>query len=160
MKLNSAINLTLSILLIFPAGAIAAEIFDTGWSRPDRAFDYSESNKILIHMNTKPTPDQIMAMTFSFKNMKKEVPGVSIKVIVHGGAIQFFTDANTNAAYKNFLDDQRKSGIQFLICNNTLVMKKIKASDLYDVKAADIVPAALLEIASLQKQGYVYIKLF
>lgn len=160
MKLKIAVSLFFSALLTISTAATAAEMFDTGWSRPDKVFDYSDSNKILIHMNTKPNPDQIKAMTFSFRNMKKEVPGVSIKVIVHGDAIQFFTEAKSNEAFKTFLDEQRKAGVQFLICNNTLVMKKMKVSDLYDVKAADFVPAALLKIARLQKQGYAYIKLF
>ncbi len=160
MKTRTVLSTILAGLLSYATAAYSAEMFNTGWERPSKVFDYSESNKILIHMNAKPLPDHIKAMTFSFKNMKSEVPNVSIKVIVHGDAITLLTEAKGNEAYKKFLDETRKAGVQFLICNNTLVMKQIRLAELYGVNAIDVVPAALLEIARLQKQGYAYIKLF
>jgi intracellular sulfur oxidation DsrE/DsrF family protein len=49
--------------------------------------------------------------------------------------------------------------VRFLICANTLRERKIDWHDLYWVKAEDIVPSGVAELARLQGLGFVYIHL-
>jgi hypothetical protein len=46
--------------------------------------------------------------------------------------------------------------VRFLICANTLRERKIDGHDLYGVKAEDIVPSGVAELARLQGMGFVY----
>jgi intracellular sulfur oxidation DsrE/DsrF family protein len=53
----------------------------------------------------------------------------------------------------------KKDGVDFEVCKNTLVGKKINyKSDLFDVSEKDIVPSGVAEVAILQHKGYAYIK--
>jgi intracellular sulfur oxidation DsrE/DsrF family protein len=48
-------------------------------------------------------------------------------------------------------------GVEFRVCNNTLVARKISADKL--LMEAKVVPAGVSEVATLQaKQGFVYLR--
>jgi hypothetical protein len=132
--------------------------FDTGWKRPENKFDYSNSNRLVIHLNKMPNSNQMKKMLRAFKQIKKESDKAEIKFVIHGPAFELFLAKKKEE--KEFLNQGRLFGVQFLACHNTMLNKKIKFTSLYKVKNEDIVPAGLLEVSRLQKQGFSYIKLF
>lgn len=83
---------------------------------------------------------------------------VDIKAVIHGKAIEYFIDANSDQAKQITLDSLRLSDVQFIICGNTLDGYKITHSDLYEVEEEDVVKAGLPEIVHLQQQGYIYVR--
>lgn len=87
-------------------------------------------------------------------------PKVKIVVVAHGLGIDFLLDGATNQmdqAFAGGVSDLANKGVEFRVCNNTLVSRKISTDKL--LMEAKVVPAGVAEVASLQaKQGYVYLR--
>ena len=87
-------------------------------------------------------------------------PTVKIVVVAHGLGIDFLLDGATNQMDQPFaggVSDLVNKGVEFRVCNNTLVARKISADKL--LMEAKVVPAGVAEVATLQaKQGYVYLR--
>ena len=49
-----------------------------------------------------------------------------------------------------------KVGVSFKMCRNALAKNKIENADLFEV--CEIVPAGILELINLQREGFAYIK--
>lgn len=161
MKLNKQWSSYILVFIQFSILSIQAfaEEFDTGWT-PKGVSRYIEDEKIVVHLNQPPNTEQIKAMGNSLSNMKKELPSLKLKVVVHGNALFGFKKSELKPEFKEFLDRTRKLGVEYVICHKTMQMKKIKVADLYEVETKHIVPAAILEISKLQREGYSYIRLF
>ncbi len=55
------------------------------------------------------------------------------------------------------MSDLANKGVEFRVCNNTLVSRKIAADRV--VMDAKVVPSGVAEVAKLQaKEGYVYLR--
>jgi intracellular sulfur oxidation DsrE/DsrF family protein len=69
-------------------------------------------------------------------------------------------DGATNQMDQAFaagVSDLSNKGVEFRVCNNTLVARKISTDKL--LMEAKVVPAGVAEVATLQaKQGYVYLR--
>lgn len=87
-------------------------------------------------------------------------PSAKIVVVTHGLGIDFLIDGATNQLDQPFagsISDLVNKGVEFRVCNNTLVTRKIAASKL--VMEAKIVPSGVAEVARLQaKEGFVYLR--
>jgi intracellular sulfur oxidation DsrE/DsrF family protein len=87
-------------------------------------------------------------------------PTVKIVVVAHGLGIDFLLDGATNQmdqAFAGGVSDLANKGVEFRVCNNTLVARKISTDKL--LMEAKVVPAGVAEVATLQaKQGYVYLR--
>ncbi|MCV6613107.1 MAG: DsrE family protein [Amphritea sp.] len=83
---------------------------------------------------------------------------INIKVMMHGKAIEFLIDAVEDEAKQIQLDSLRLSGVQFLVCGNTLNGYNITTEDLYEVEPGDMVQAGLPAIVDLQQKGYIYVR--
>jgi len=84
---------------------------------------------------------------------------VEIRVVDHAAGVDLVEIAKTDKDLAQRLDALRNEGVRFLICANTLRERKIDGQDLYGVKAEDIVPSGVAELARLQGMGFVYIHL-
>lgn len=87
-------------------------------------------------------------------------PNAKIVVVGHGKGIDFMLegaeDKNKNP-FNVTMEDLAGKGVEFRVCNNTLVSRKIDKSKV--VSPATIVPSGVAEIARLQRQeGYGYVK--
>ena len=142
------------------AQGMSVETFDTGWKRPAGKFNYSGVKKIVVHFNSSASDVQLKRMIHSFQQMREEAPKLDVKLVVHGEALKVFKEAKVNETYKQFVDEARKSGVNFLICHNSLINMKTKVSELYSIEDSEVAPAAIPEIAKLQYQGYAYIRYF
>jgi len=87
-------------------------------------------------------------------------PTAKIVVVTHGLGIDFLIDGATNQLDQPFaggVSDLANKGVEFRVCNNTLVSRKISADKL--VMEAKVVPSGVAEVARLQaKEGFVYLR--
>ena len=87
-------------------------------------------------------------------------PTAKIVVVTHGLGIDFLIDGATNQLDQPFagsISDLANKGVEFRVCNNTLVSRKIAADKI--VMEAKIVPSGVAEVARLQaKEGFVYLR--
>ena len=87
-------------------------------------------------------------------------PSAKIVVVTHGLGIDFLLEGATNQMEQPFagaVADLANRGIEFRVCNNTLVSRKIDAAKL--VPEAKIVPSGAAEVARLQaREGFVYLR--
>lgn len=134
------------------------ESFDSGWVPPKGQIQ--SGNKIVVHFNAIPNEEQIKAVGRSLEHMFEADPQLQIKFVLHGKVLQQLQSQAILPWMQQFLDQARGQGVQFLICNNTLLSLKIKRQDLYKVPSEDMVQAGILEIVRLQSKGYSYIRYF
>ena len=87
-------------------------------------------------------------------------PKAKIVVVTHGLGIDFLLQGATNQMEQPFagaIADLASKGVEFRVCNNALVSRKIEADKV--VLEAKIVPSGVAEVAKLQaREGFVYLK--
>ena len=87
-------------------------------------------------------------------------PKAKIVVVTHGLGIDFLLDGATNQMEQPFagaIGELAAKGVEFRVCNNTLVSRKIDASKV--AMEAKIVPSGVAEVARLQaREGFVYLR--
>lgn len=113
--------------------------------------------KVVYHIN-----DSSLA-TIGMNNIKnhlKTAPDAKIVVVTHGKGIDFLLDGAADKdgnPYNIKVEELQAKGVDFRVCNNTLVSRKIDAKTV--LPQAKIVPSGVAEIGRLQaKEGYVYLK--
>jgi len=114
--------------------------------------------KVVYHLS-EGIPQASRAMG-NIRNHLAADPKVKIVVVAHGLGIDFLLDGATNQMDQPFagsVSDLVNKGVEFRVCNNTLVSRKISADKL--LMEAKVVPAGVSEVATLQaKQGFVYLR--
>lgn len=83
---------------------------------------------------------------------------IDVRIVLQGRGLKMLADAPGNDRLKERVDWLRARGVRFEICRNSLIDSRTAPSELYGVEPADVIPAAVAEIASLQGAGYVYIR--
>ncbi len=114
--------------------------------------------KVVYHVNDSTSAMGVMR---SIGNHLDASPKAKIVVVTHGAGIDFLLegakDKNGNP-YEIPVQGLAGRGVQFRVCNNTLVGRKLDKNAV--VPEATIVPSGVAEVSRLQVQeGYVYIKL-
>lgn len=116
--------------------------------------------KVVYHVNT----DDAKTLKAALGNIQNHINAVGkdnieVKVVMHGDGLELLKIANTNPDMQSKVVNLKTQKVEFEVCNNTLVGRKINyKNDLFDVSEKDIVPSGVAELAKLQQQGYVYIK--
>ncbi|MDH4114597.1 MAG: DsrE family protein [Burkholderiaceae bacterium] len=87
-------------------------------------------------------------------------PGAKITVVANGNGIEFLLDGakdKNGNPYEVIVQDLKGKNVDFRVCNNTLVTRKIDRSKV--IQEAVIVPSGVAEAAKLQaREGYVYLR--
>ena len=87
-------------------------------------------------------------------------PTAKIVVVTHGLGIDFLLDGATNQMDQPFagsVSDLVSKGVEFRVCNNTLVSRKISADRL--LLETKVVPSGVAEVAKLQaNEKFVYLR--
>lgn len=87
-------------------------------------------------------------------------PTAKITVVTNGNGIEFLLDGakdKNGNPYEIIVQDLKSKGVDFRVCNNTLVTRKIDPSKV--IAEAVIVPSGVAEAARLQaREGYVYLR--
>jgi intracellular sulfur oxidation DsrE/DsrF family protein len=141
----------------FLAAAVVAGalVLGSSWTVPASAAE--PTSKVVYHVNDA---DNATAALRNIQNHLNAEPGAKIVVVTHGKGIDFLLvgaeDKNKNP-YEVTVQTLKNSGVEFKVCNNTLVGRKIDKSKV--IPEADIVPSGVAEIGKLQYQEhYVYLK--
>jgi intracellular sulfur oxidation DsrE/DsrF family protein len=117
-----------------------------------------EAIKTVYHMS-EGIPQASRAMN-NIRNHLAADPKAKIVVVTHGLGIDFLIDGATNQMDQPFaggVSDLASKGVEFRVCNNTLVSRKISADKL--LMEAKVVPSGVAEVAKLQaKEGFVYLR--
>lgn len=113
--------------------------------------------KVVYHINDS---ENAMAALRNVQNHLNASKGVHIVVVTHGKGIDFLlTGAQDKSGnpYEPVVQGLKEKGVDFRVCNNTLMSRKLEASAV--IAEATIVPSGVAEIGRLQaKEGYVYLK--
>ena len=114
--------------------------------------------KAVYHINEGT--DKAAALLRNVRNHINADPKAKIVVVGHGQGIDFMLegaeDKNKNP-FNVTIENLAAKGVEFRVCDNTLVSRKIDKSKV--VPPATIVPSGVAEIARLQsEEGYSYIK--
>jgi len=114
--------------------------------------------KVVYHLN-----EGIQQASRAIGNIRNHLnadPTARIVVVTHGPGIDFLLDGATNQMDQSFagsISDLVNKGVQFRVCNNTLVSRKIPADKV--VMEAKVVPSGVAEVARLQAQeNFVYLR--
>ena len=113
--------------------------------------------KTVYHVNDSAVAGAAMN---NIKNHLSADPDAKIIVVTHGKGIDFLLDGAADAKgnpYNISVEELQAKGIEFRVCNNTLVSRKIDPKTV--LPGAKIVPSGVAELGKVQSdQGYVYIK--
>lgn len=118
----------------------------------------AEPIKVVYHLS-EGIPQASRALG-NIRNHLNADPTAKIVVVTHGLGIDFLLEGATNQQDQPFagaVADLANKGVEFRVCNNTLVARKIDASKV--VPEAKVVPSGVAEVARLQaREGYVYLR--
>lgn len=116
-----------------------------------------EPIKVVYHVNTDV--DTIAAILGNVRNHLNADPKAKIVVVTHGPGINFLLQDAKDSKGREFsgmVSDLAGKGIEFRVCNNTLVNNKIDPARL--LMETTIVPSGVAEVARLQAtEGFVYL---
>jgi intracellular sulfur oxidation DsrE/DsrF family protein len=114
--------------------------------------------KVVYHLTTGL--DEAQRGIGNVRNHLAADPGAKIVVVGNGNGIEFMLDGAKDRNGNPFdaaIQDLKSRGVEFRLCNNTLVTRKIERSRV--VPDVDIVPSGVAEAARLQaKEGFVYLR--
>jgi uncharacterized protein len=118
----------------------------------------NEPIKVVYHMS-EGIPQASRAIN-NIRNHLAADPTAKIVVVAHGLGIDFLIDGATNQMEQSFsggIADLASKGVEFRVCNNTLVSRRIDASKM--AMESKIVPSGVAEVARLQAQeSFVYLR--
>ena len=118
----------------------------------------NDNVKVVYHMS-EGIPQASRAVN-NIRNHLAADPKAKIVVVTHGLGIDFLLQGAVNQMDQPFagaIGELAARGVEFRVCNNTLVSRKIDASKL--AMEATTVPSGVREVATLQaKQGFVYLR--
>lgn len=122
------------------------------------AWSAEEPIKVVYHMS-EGIPQASRAMN-NIRNHLAADPTAKIVVVTHGLGIDFLLEGATNQMEQPFagaIGELAARGVEFRVCNNTLVSRKIDRSKV--VMEAKVVPSGVAETARLQaREGFVYLR--
>jgi intracellular sulfur oxidation DsrE/DsrF family protein len=119
---------------------------------------FSESVKIVYLVNEGV--QQASRAIGNIRNHLSADPKEKIVVVTHGPGIDFLLEGAENMAGSKFsasIGDLVSKGVEFRVCNNTLVSRKIAKEQV--IMEAKIIPSGVAEVSNLQaKERYAYLK--
>jgi intracellular sulfur oxidation DsrE/DsrF family protein len=142
------------------AGTIPA-VAQSGPSAPEPMDSSRYVFQRVVYQNSGGYPDDKSYAQRLLRNIGAHVAAtegkVEIRVVSFAAGAKLFLLAKEDADLAKGLDGLRAKGVRFLLCRNTLEGMKLKATDLYGVIDADVVPSGVAEVARLQGMGFVYV---
>lgn len=119
---------------------------------------WADEIKVVYHLS-EGIPQASRAIG-NIRNHLNADPKAKIVVVTHGLGIDFLIDGATNQQEQPFAGSVAElvgRGVEFRVCNNTLVARKLSADKM--MMEAKIIPSGVAEVAKLQaKEGYVYLR--
>lgn len=114
--------------------------------------------KVVYHIAQS---DMARAALRTLGNHLEAAPGVQVVVVAHNNGVEFLLRGardESGAPYEETIRKFAARGVQFRVCNNTLVRQHIAADRV--VPEATLIPSGIAEIGRLQSaEGYAYMRL-
>lgn len=117
-----------------------------------------EPVKVVYHLS-----EGVAQATRAVGNIRNHLaadPTARIVLVTHGAGIDFLLEGAENAQGQKFagpVAELANRGVEFKVCNNTLVVRKIAADKV--AMEAKVVPSGVAEVARLQaREGFVYLR--
>lgn len=150
-SLSDLRNLLFAAFMLLTASAYA-----TGTGGP--AAQGAKPVHVVYHVN-----EGLEQASNGLRNIRNHLsadPSAKIVVVTHAAGINFLLegakDKNGNP-YDAAVDDLSLKGVEFRVCNFTLLARNIDKSKVHS--EAKIVPSGVAEVSRLQaREGYVYLK--
>ena len=114
----------------------------------------TDQHKIVFDLSSADTATHSTVLR-QFTNVLKAAPDTELELVCHGQAVNMFVKDKLYLEEK-IKELKSKAKVSFKVCANSLRRYNIDKSLVSDL--AEIVPVAMLELASKQKQGWSYIK--
>ena len=118
----------------------------------------SEGTKVVYHVNEGV--QQASRAIGNIRNHLNADPKAKIVVVTHGPGIDFLLEGAENMAGAKFtgaIAELAGRGVEFRVCNNTLVSRKINKDQV--IQEAKVVPSGVAEVANLQaRDKFVYLR--
>ena len=98
-------------------------------------------------------------LNFAFNNVanyKAGLPGEEFRVVMvaNGPAVRLFTRDNAELAARGA--GLMAEGLSIRLCNNALKSFNVSPDDLWE--GCEVVPAGVVEIVKLQREGFAYLR--
>ena len=119
--------------------------------------------KVVYHINYNGGEDDKLYRG-AMRNIQNHINAVGaenmeIRVVLHGNGVSLLKSAVGNEKLQSQVTSLKAQSVNFHVCNNTLVGRKIDyENDLFEVFDDMIVPSGVAELSHLQQQGFTYIK--
>lgn len=140
-------------ILIAAAAACAASALPAAAAAPA-----TEGIKVVYHLTEGV--QQASRAIGNIRNHLAAEPSTRIVVVAHGPGIDFLLDGAEDAQGRPFsgaVGDLAGKGVEFRVCNNTLVSRRIPKEQV--VMEATVVPSGVAEVARLQvREGHAYLR--
>jgi intracellular sulfur oxidation DsrE/DsrF family protein len=140
------------------ASSLAACAVSVGNTRNAGTASADEPVKAVYHMTLGI--DEAQRGMGNIRNHLAADPTARIVVVGNGNGIEFMLDGAKDRNGNPFdatIQDLKSKGVDFRLCNNTLVTRKIDKSKV--IPEVTIVPSGVAEAARLQqKEGFAYLR--
>ncbi|WP_372657474.1 DsrE family protein [Hydrogenophaga sp.] len=114
--------------------------------------------KVVYHLSEGQA--QASRAMYNIRNHLDADPSVKIVVVTHNEGVDFLLEGaktDSGALFAGAIGDLATKGVEFRVCNNTLVGRNIDPAKV--ALEATVVPSGVAEVARLQaREGYVYLK--
>jgi hypothetical protein len=146
------------IAVLVGVGVLASACVSVDASRAPAAGAAEGPVKTVYHLTAGL--DEAQRAVGNVRNHLAADPTAKIVVVTNGSGIEFLLqdakDRNGNP-FEASVQELKARGVDFRVCNNTLVTRKIDKSKV--IAEASIVPSGVAEAARLQaREGFVYLR--
>ncbi|CCC81102.1 DsrE family protein [Thermoproteus tenax] len=108
--------------------------------------------KLLLHVDSDDPVPLSIALS-NAENFLAAVGNADIAVVANGLAVKHMVKGSP---FRERIAALARRGVKFYVCNNSLRNLGIDPRDVHE--NAEIVPAGIVKIVELVKQGYIYVK--
>jgi uncharacterized protein len=128
------------------------------WQAGTRQTIARSERKVIYHLTDSRTASAALR---TLGNHLQASPTTKVVVIAHNEGVDFLLRGARDEAgqlYETSVQRFRQRGVEFRVCTNTLVRRKIEAAGI--VPEATLVPSGIEEVERLQQQeGYSYLRM-
>ena len=112
--------------------------------------------KVVFHLDMDKVERLVMALN-NIGNLLKEIPSTeaAICLVANGSAVRLF-QREYAAAHSMRVEELSSKGVRFLMCSNSLKNLNLDPGEMLNV--CEVIKAGIVELISLQTDGYAYIK--
>jgi hypothetical protein len=116
------------------------------------------AGKVVYHISSSQTASAALR---TLRNHLEASPDTKVVVVAHNEGVDFLLRGardETGQLYETSVQQFKQRGVDFRVCTNTLVRRKLEKAGI--VPEATLVPSGIAEIGRLQQsEGYSYMRM-